>query len=152
MLISLEHRLLFVCVPKCASTSIETALQPYTDINLRGTPGLQVIERPEAEGYVGSSFQVLLPDWQAADVQDVVARCLARGVELKWFGADDPVAFTSKYSSWTYANPPELPKTDRVLAGLLDMRVPLTFSVEDCALIARIIRSEVSAVYQSAAA
>jgi len=28
------------------------------------------------------------------------------------------------------------------------MRVPLTFSLDDCALIARIIRAEVSAVFQ----
>jgi dTDP-4-amino-4,6-dideoxygalactose transaminase len=119
---------------------------------LRGTPGLQLIERLAEEQVVGSSFQVLLPDWPAADVQDVVRRCAARGVELKWFGNPDPVAFTSKYSSWSYAAPPALPQTDRILAGLLDMRVPLTFSIEDCALIARIIRAEVSAVYQSAAA
>jgi hypothetical protein len=30
------------------------------------------------------------------------------------------------------------------------MRVPLTFSLDDCAKIARIIRAEVSAVYQAA--
>jgi hypothetical protein len=41
-----------------------------------------------------------------------------------------------------------LPKSDRILAGLIDMRLPLTFSLEDCALIARIIRAEVGAVYQ----
>ena len=44
---------------------------------------------------------------------------------------------------------PSLPQTDRVLAGLLDMRLPLTFSLDDCALIARIIRAEVSVVFQS---
>jgi len=44
---------------------------------------------------------------------------------------------------------PRLPASDAVLAGLMDMRVPLTFSLEDCALIARIIRGEVSAVYQA---
>jgi len=38
------------------------------------------------------------------------------------------------------------------LAGILDMRVPLTFSLEDCAMIARIVRGEVSAVYQAIAA
>ena len=36
-----------------------------------------------------------------------------------------------------------------VLAGLVDMRIPLTFSLDDCALIARIIRAEVSAVWQA---
>lgn len=112
---------------------------------VRGTAGLRIINRPNDEYYVGSSFQFLVPDRSDAQMRDLVARCAARGVELKWFGDDMPVAFTSKYSSWTYAAPPPLPQTDRVLAGLLDLRVPLTFSLEDCALIARIIRSEVEA-------
>ena len=117
---------------------------------LRGTPGLTVIERPAEERYVGSSFQVLLLDWAGGKVSDVVRRCAARGVELKWFGAAEPVAFTSRYDSWRYVEAPRMPDTDRILAGILDMRVPLTFSLDDCALIARIIRTEVGAVYQSA--
>lgn len=119
---------------------------------LRDTPGLRIIERPEAERYVGSSFQALLPGWAPEAVVDVVARCKARGVELKWFGAAEPAAFTSRYAHWRYAAPDRLPQTDRVLAGLLDMRLPLTFSLDDCAQIARIIRAEVSAVWQSNAA
>lgn len=117
---------------------------------LRGTPGLRVIERPDAERKVGSSIQFLLPDWPTGVVQDLVARCAARGVELKWFGAPEPAGFTSRYDSWRYAPSEAMPATDAVLAGLVDMRVPLTFSTEDCALIARIIRSEVGAVYQQA--
>ena len=116
------------------------------EAGLRGTPGLTVIERPAAETYVGSSIQVLLLDWVAEAILDVVARCAARGVELKWFGAPEPVAFTSRYDSWRYAPSAPMPASDRVLAGILDMRVPLTFSLEDCALIARIIREEVSTV------
>lgn len=118
---------------------------------LRGTPGLTVVERPEAERIVGSSIQVLLLDWPDAAIRDVVARCAARGVELKWFGAAEPVAFTSKYDSWRYADSDPMPKTDRILSSILDMRVPLTFSLEDCDLIARIVRSEVGAVFQTAA-
>ena len=82
----------------------------------------------------------------------MVSRCGARGVELKWFGAPEPVAFTSRYDSWRYAEVPHLPQTDAVLAGLLDLRLPLTFSLEDCALIARIIRAEVLAVGQGGVA
>ena len=119
---------------------------------LRGTPGLGVIERPAEEAYVGSSIQFRLPEWSAAEVQVVVARCAARGVELKWFGAAEPVAFTSRHDSWRYAPAQSLPNTDRILAGLLDMRLPLTFSLDDCHQIARIIRAEVSAVWQGAAA
>ncbi|WP_299370261.1 aminotransferase class I/II-fold pyridoxal phosphate-dependent enzyme [uncultured Tateyamaria sp.] len=117
---------------------------------LRGTPGLTLIERPPQEVIVGSSIQFLLLDWAASAVQDVIARCGARGVELKWFGAPEPVAFTSRYDSWRYAPSEPMAASDRVLAGIVDMRVPLTFSLDDCHLIARIIRSEVSAVYQVA--
>ncbi|MDE4275521.1 aminotransferase class I/II-fold pyridoxal phosphate-dependent enzyme [Phaeobacter gallaeciensis] len=120
------------------------------ETGVRGTPGLTVVERPAAETYVGSSIQFLLLDWAADRVQEVLRRCAARGVELKWFGEPQPVAFTSRYDSWRYAETPSLPKSDRILAGIVDMRVPLTFSLEDCAQIARIIRAEVGAVFQGA--
>jgi dTDP-4-amino-4,6-dideoxygalactose transaminase len=122
------------------------------EAGLRGTPGLALIERPEAEGFVGSSIQFLLGDWAGEDVAEVVARCKARGVELKWFGAEAPQGYTSAYRHWRYAAPAPLPETDQVLAGLLDMRLPLTFSLDDCALIARIVRAEVGAVWQGSAA
>jgi len=41
-----------------------------------------------------------------------------------------------------------MPDSDRVLAGIIDMRLPLTFSTDDCALIARIIKEVVETVYQ----
>lgn len=115
---------------------------------LAEAPGLALIERPAAEGFVASSFQFLLPGWSDAAIRAVLDRCAARGVELKWFGAAEPVAFTSRYDSWTYAPSAPMPETDRILHGLIDMRLPLTFSLDDCALIARIIRAEVSAVFQ----
>lgn len=135
---------------------LDTQVQRWNDRyravedGLRGTPGLTVVERPAREVYVGSSIQFLLLDWSEEAVQEAVRRCSARGVELKWFGTPEPVAFTSRYDSWRYADTPRLPQSDRILAGIIDMRVPLTFSLEDCAQIARIIRAEVSAVYQSA--
>ncbi|QFT99452.1 L-glutamine:2-deoxy-scyllo-inosose aminotransferase [Roseovarius sp. THAF8] len=116
---------------------------------LRGTPGLRVVERPEAETYVGSSIQFLLLDWSNGAIAEVVARCGKRGVELKWFGGAEPVGFTSRYDSWRYAPSAPMPASDRVLKGILDMRLPLTFTLEDCALIARIIRAEVGAVQQA---
>ena len=116
---------------------------------LRDTPGLTPVRRPAEESYVGSSIQFLLLDWPATAVQEVLRRCAARGVELKWFGGAEPVAFTSRYDSWRYAPTAPMPATDRVLAGIVDMRLPLTFSLDDCALIARIIRAEVAAVWQA---
>jgi len=124
------------------------ALYRALEAGLRGIPGLRLVERPEEETFVGSSFQFLLPGWSAARVGAFLSRTLARGVELKWFGADQPVAFTSRYDHWRYAVAQSLPQTDRILAGLVDMRVPLTFNVEDCAQIARIIRAEALVVGQ----
>ena len=37
-----------------------------------------------------------------------------------------------------------LPQTDRILAGLIDLRLPLTFLPDDAAQIARIIGDEVT--------
>ncbi|MGL6210236.1 MAG: DegT/DnrJ/EryC1/StrS family aminotransferase [Paracoccaceae bacterium] len=127
------------------------ALYHTMEAGLVDTPGLTVIQRPDEETYVGSSFQFLLPDWPAPQVTSFVARCAARGVEVKWFGAADPIAFTSRYDHWRYANPQPLPQTDRILAGLIDLRLPLTFTPEDAAQIARIIRAEALAVQQQGA-
>ena len=116
---------------------------------MRNTPGLGIIERPAKEQYVGSSIQFLLPGFSKGMVETVLAGCAARGVELKWFGADQPTGFTSRHDSWQYAPAQNMPESDRVLAGLIDMRLPLTFSPEDCDILAEILREEVSAVWQT---
>ncbi|MDI3335041.1 DegT/DnrJ/EryC1/StrS family aminotransferase [Defluviimonas aestuarii] len=128
------------------------ALYKVLEAGLADTPGLKLIPRPAEEAYVASSFQFLLPDWSEGRVRAVIARAANRGVELKWFGHAEPTGFTSRHDSWRYAERQSLPKTDRILSGLIDMRLPLTFSTEDAALIARIIRAEVSAVHQGEAA
>ncbi|SMX34049.1 DegT/DnrJ/EryC1/StrS family aminotransferase [Actibacterium lipolyticum] len=127
------------------------ALYRAVEGGLENTPGLTLIARPAAEQFVASSFQFLLKGWAASGVQEVLRRCAKRGVELKWFGADEPAAFTSRYDHWRYAAPTPLPQTDAVLAGLVDMRLPLTFTIADAEHIARIIRAEVSAVFQASA-
>ncbi len=96
-------------------------------------------ERPKAESYVGSSIQFLLEGISQDYAQAFVAANTALGVELKWFGAEEPVAFTSNHHSWRYLEPQSLPRTDAVQSGLFDMRIPLTFSLVDCAHIAEII-------------
>lgn len=41
MMISTRHRLAFVCVPKCASTSVEKVLRPFSNIVIGGDPRLK---------------------------------------------------------------------------------------------------------------
>lgn len=118
------------------------------DSALAQLAGLTRVKRSQQEKFVASSYQFLLLEWPDEAIRDVVKRCFARGVELKWFGAADPVGFTSRYESWTYAPNVSMPETDRVLHGIMDMRLPLTFSLKDCALIAKIIGEVVAQVFK----
>ncbi|WP_372802336.1 DegT/DnrJ/EryC1/StrS family aminotransferase [Paracoccus seriniphilus] len=102
-------------------------------------PQIVLPRRPAQEDYVGSSIQFRLPGISAQGAEAFIARAADLGVELKWFGAGDPVGFTSAHSSWHYVAPQSLPRTDDILAGLFDMRLPLTFTVEDCRQIGEII-------------
>ncbi len=116
------------------------------EAGLNQVENLTLIERPAKEYFVASSFQFLLPKFTADQIKTIVAACDARGVQLKWFGAENPVGFTSRHDSWRYVDPQKLPNTDRILAGLLDMRIPLTMTLDECAIIAMIIKEEVGSV------
>jgi len=118
---------------------------------LTGVPGLRLIPRDPCEGFVASSFQFLLPDWPPERIKDLIAATAARGVVIKWFGAAQPQGYTSRHDSWQYAPAQSLPQTDRVLAGLLDFRLPLTFTLDDCRAVARIIAQEVTRLHTHAA-
>ncbi|MEM1164042.1 MAG: DegT/DnrJ/EryC1/StrS family aminotransferase [Pseudomonadota bacterium] len=106
---------------------------------LRGAPGLILRETPNAETHVGSSIQFRLPELTDQEVTDFLAATAAVGVELKWFGAPEPHGYTSAHQSWRYAGRQQAPKTDRILSRLFDMRVPLTFTEDDCRQIAALI-------------
>lgn len=107
--------------------------------------GVSIPKRRQEEFYVGSSIQFQANSLSTEAIPEFVSACAARGVELKWFGAEEPVAFTSRYDSWKYIDDiPVLPNTLRVLAKTLDMRVPLTFEAEDCDMIADIISDELT--------
>ncbi|MEO1494807.1 MAG: DegT/DnrJ/EryC1/StrS family aminotransferase [Pseudomonadota bacterium] len=106
---------------------------------LRRVAGMVLRQITNAETHVGSSIQFRLPDLPEAGVAPFLKANLERGVELKWFGAAEPHGYTSLHSSWRYAGAQHLPETDRILSRLFDMRIPLTFSEDDCRLIADII-------------
>ena len=111
--------------------------------HLMAMTGVVIPTRKQDEFYVGSSIQFFAKGLAKSVIPAFVAACAKRGVELKWFGDDEPKAFTSRYDSWRYIEDiPILPTTLRVLEKTLDMRVPLTFSVDDCDVIAAIIADE----------
>jgi hypothetical protein len=120
----------------------------YSTVNtgLQAEDRIVTIKRPAAESPVGSSIQFRVPVFGADQCRALLVAAAARGVELKWFGAVDPVGFTSSHHSWRYVAAQALPRTDDTLASLFDMRLPLTFSIEDCTLIATLICDAVTEV------
>ena len=113
---------------------------------LRAARGLRVVERRQHEAFVGSSIQFHATGIDRNRLPDFIKACGTRGVEIKWFGADEPAGFTSRYDSWRFlGEQPLLPKTLGVLATTCDMRVPLTFTEQDCRDIAAIIAEEAAA-------
>ncbi len=109
--------------------------------------GVIIPKRKPEEFYVGSSIQFRAHCLEHNNFQAFVSACANRGVELKWFGDDEPKAFTSRYDSWLYIEDiPILPSTLRILAETLDIRIPLTFNVDDCNVIADIIEDELQKI------
>jgi len=108
---------------------------------------IQLPYRPEAEYFVGSSLQFRVAGLGQDQVAEFIAGCAERGVELKWFGGAEPQGFTSRYDSWRYITDKQhLPKTLAILANTFDLRIPLTFSVEDMDTIGDIIIDETTSV------
>jgi dTDP-4-amino-4,6-dideoxygalactose transaminase len=112
--------------------ALEKRLAQNTDITLPN--------RPKQEHYVASSLQFRIERLANQQIPTFIADCANRGVELKWFGGKEPQGFTSRYDSWRYIDSKQsLPQTLKILANTFDLRIPLTFSVEDMTVIGEII-------------
>ncbi len=110
------------------------------DARLRSMPDVMIPQRPAHESFVGSSIQFSLPGYSEQQIRDFVDACATRGVSIKWFGDADPKGYTSRHDSWQYMHSDRtLEKTTRLLSTLCDMRVPLTFTLQDCEVIADVI-------------
>ena len=81
MLISTNHGFTFLCVPKCASTSIEAAIKSYCNINFKGGtfPGKHMNAR-NYNKFVIPLLKNLVPH------RNVMSFCLMRD-PLEWIGS-----------------------------------------------------------------
>ena len=109
---------------------------------LAGLSHLRLPHRPAKEEFVASSIQFSLVGLSRERMQQFIAACAERGVHIKWFGADEPVGFTSVWTHWRYFGEPQtLPHAERVLGGLCDIRLPLALTRDDCEAICGVIRA-----------
>ncbi len=117
-----------------------THLYEVLEAGLARLPGLRLPKRVAHEAFVGSSIQFQVTDLELSRIPTLLAAAAERGVELKWFGDDEPKGFTSRFDSWRYLGDlPDLPQTRAVLSRTCDMRIPLTFTEADCRLIVDVI-------------
>ena len=118
-----------------------TARYAAIERGLNRVDGVVMAPRPGAEQFVGSSIQFRLPHFDQARMRAFVELNAQAGIPIKWFGDTEPKGYTSRFDSWRYLHAqPILPKTRKILACACDIRIPLTFDLEDCRLIASIIK------------
>ena len=109
---------------------------------------IRIPKRQAKEGYVGSSLQFTLTGVDLPAVKAFIEICAERGVEIKWFGAREPVGFTSSWESWQYVKDVQpLPNTRKILDFMCDFRIPLTFTLEDCETVAAVIKQVAAEIF-----
>ena len=114
---------------------------------MQNIPHLVIPPRPPLEQYVASSMQFTLIHVSRRQVETFLSECKSHGVEIKWFGQEEPHGFTSTFESWQYLDSSqELPRTKKITGFLCDFRIPLTFSLDDCRTLAMVIRESLHSV------
>lgn len=106
--------------------------------------GIILPRRPEKEDFAPTSMQFSVDPEVLDDLQlaGFIRDADAHGVHVKWFGAPDPIGFTSRHDHWRYVDKAaagSVPNADRVLNRLCDLRLPQWLSDEDCGTIAAVL-------------
>lgn len=120
---------------------------------LRRSQHIHVPERGGGQAFSATSVQFSLVGLAPEEIRAVLDRAKARGLPIKWFGADRQQGFTSAPRHWAYAGEQgPLAATHAILAGLCDIRTPVTLNDAECDLIAEIVGDAVDAVAAEGAA
>ncbi len=126
-------------MPRRAATW--NALYAKLEREFAGLSHLTVPARDAREEYVASSIQFTL-DLPPERIERFLAGCELRGLHIKWFGRSEPQGFTSNYTHWGYVrHAQDVPASLPLMAGLCDMRIALSLTDADCALIGRVVRA-----------
>lgn len=108
--------------------------------------------RSPKERYAATSVQFSLLGFGDDEIAAVLERCAARGLPIKWFGAGRQRGFTSAPRHWRYAGEQgPMAQTHATLAGLCDIRTPLSLTDQDCDLAAEILREAIETIVSARA-
>jgi len=103
--------------------------------------GINCIHIPEAVDkaeHVGDSLQFNFAGFNNNDINEFVNACADRGVKIQIFGLNDNAR---DFRNWQYSfnEMPELNKTADIISCACDLRLPITFTLDDIELIGAII-------------
>jgi len=120
-----------------------------------GLSGFQYVALPQCHPGAEpapTSIQFSLQGLGADEIVSVLVHAKARGLPIKWFGAARQTGFTSAPRHWRYAGEQSsLSRTHDALAGLCDIRTPVSLGDDDCDVIALIVRESIEAVVSASA-
>jgi dTDP-4-amino-4,6-dideoxygalactose transaminase len=123
----------------------------YTTLQaqLQKAQGVSVPHRPPKEEFIASSIQFSMA-MEPRQIRIFLQECELRGLYIKWFGGQEPKAFTSNYAHWHYiTEKPVLTHSMAVMQQLLDLRMPLSLTEADCELIGQIVVAAAAIAAQS---
>lgn len=92
---------------------------------------------------IGDSLQFNLVDFSAEKVEEFVSSCAQKGVKIQIFGHKDNAR---DFRNWQYSynTKPNLINTCEIISHACDLRLPITFTLDDIELIAAIIMQVLS--------
>ncbi len=125
----------------------------WNEIHDRISAGIarsQAVRLPHRDArahYSATSVQFNVIGLEPPDMQRFLDLAKARGLPIKWFGAESQAGFTSAPRHWRYAGEQgDLSATHQVLSGLCDIRTPVSMTDEECDLVALIVREALETV------
>lgn len=120
---------------------------------LRRSQHLRVPPRDGGQAFSATSVQFSATGLDPDEIPAFLEAALARGLPIKWFGAENQAGFTSAPRHWRYAGAQgPLGQTHAALSTLCDIRTPVTLTDDECDLIAEIVRSAIENVVSARAA
>lgn len=108
---------------------------------LRHIEGITPIEVLPGVLMAPTSIQFHINDTKK--IEHIIARAFDLGLKIKWFGSPHADGFTSNSTHWEYLS--DFSTISPNLAGLCDIRLPVTLSDDQCRHIVQIIASSVGA-------
>jgi dTDP-4-amino-4,6-dideoxygalactose transaminase len=108
---------------------------------------INIPEPVDAAEHVGDSLQFNLQDFDNDQVSEFVKRCAALGVKIQIFGINDNAR---DFRNWQYSfeQTPAMHNTAEIISSACDLRLPMSFTMQDIELLAQIIRTVVDEMTQ----